>query len=222
MTDTGSSHYKGDQGNGYFAYQSQGGLHRGRIDARKFAPYVEPSDTVLDFGCGNGSLLYHLNCKHRIGLDMNPVAREAARELGLEVHVDPDAVADDSVNLIISNHALEHVLCPLHTMTQLRTKLVPSGRLVLCLPMDDWRTQKNVNVQDINHHLYTWTPLLIGNLLDEAGFAVERAWVVTHAWPPHVWQQLDSMLPVWLFDLVCRFTAWIFRRRQVMALARKR
>ena len=161
MTETASGHYQGERGEAYFAYQNQGGLQRGRINARKFAPHVSPTDAVLDFGCGNGSLLYHLDCHHRIGVEINPSARIEAEALGIEVYAELRHVEAHSIDLAISNHALEHVLCPLDILKQLRTKLVNGGRIVLCLPIDDWRTEPEANVQDMNHHLYTWTPLAL-------------------------------------------------------------
>jgi SAM-dependent methyltransferase len=176
---------------------------------------------VLDFGCGNGSLLYYLDCRQRIGVDVNPAARTAAQEAGLEVHKTLDAVPDRSVDLVISNHALEHVLCPLETLVSLRDKTIAGGRLVLCVPIDDWRAQKIYKPADINHHLYTWSPQTLGNLLVEAGYGLERVWVYSHAWPPRSWQRLDARLPVWLFDIVCALTSWRFRRRQIMARAVK-
>lgn len=215
-----SAHYQGALGKEYFQYQNQGGLQRGRINARKFSAYIQSEHTVLDFGCGNGALLYQLNCHKRIGVEINPAAREAAQALGIEVHATLDEIPDHCADVVLSNHALEHVLCPLQVLRTAHDKLKPAGLLVLCVPIDDWRTQNYVDERDSNHHLYTWTPLLMGNLLAEAGYAVERVWVYTHAWPPSSWQTLDARLPVWLFDLVCRFTAWRYKRRQVMAVAR--
>lgn len=216
---TQSSHYLGEEGEAYFAYQDRGGLQRGSINARKFAPYVDSICTVLDFGCGSGSLLLQLDCKRRIGVEINPVARGAAEQAGLEVYETLATVPGRSADVAISNHALEHVLCPLHVLRELRGKLVKGGQLVICVPIDDWRTQKQFNPNDINHHLYTWTPLLMGNLLIEAGYQVERVWIYTHAWPPSNWQKLDACLPVWLFDLLCIFTSWRYKRRQIMAVA---
>jgi SAM-dependent methyltransferase len=219
MTPKNLAHYRGQQGQAYFEYQSQGGPQRGKINARKFASYVHPSDRVLDFGCGDGSLLSYLNCKRRIGMEINLAARVEAEKAGVEIHETLGSIPDQSVDIIISNHALEHVLCPMETLRELHDKLVLGGKLVLCLPIDDWRTQKSVNNKDVNHHLYTWTPLLLGNLLIEAGFDVERVWVYTHAWPPVNWQKLDEHLPVWLFDLVCWFISVRDKRRQIMAVA---
>lgn len=216
-----SEYYLGQQGQDYFIWQNQGNLQRGRINARKFQPYVRSDDTVLDFGCGSGALLYHLVCGHRIGVEINPAARTMARQSGIEIHTTLETVADQSIDVAISNHVLEHVLCPLEALRQLHSKLVSKGRLVLCVPIDDWRTQKQVDFSDVNHHLYTWTPLLMGNLLTEANFSIERVWIYTHAWPPAHWQMLDAHLPVWLFDLICNFTARRYKRRQLMALAKK-
>lgn len=214
-----SGRYRAEAGKEYFAYQSQGGLQRGRINARKFARFIRPHEAVLDFGCGGGTLLHHLDCSRRVGVEVNPAAREAARAIGIEVHESLATVAEGSIDTAVSNHALEHVLSPVQALSELRRKLVPGGRLVLCVPIDDWRTQRKVDLSDINHHLYTWTPLLMGHLLTEAGYRVERVWVYTHAWPPKHWQKLDAALPVWLFDLLCTVTAWRYRRRQILAVA---
>ena len=217
-----SAHYSEHEGRIYFDYQKTGGMQRGRINARKFASFIKPSDVVLDYGCGNGSLLLHLDCHKRIGVEANPSARKEAEKHGLEVHEGLSTVPNQCLDAVVSNHALEHVLCPVQSLRDLRDKLLIGGRLVICVPIGDWRTQRQVKLNDINHHLYTWTPLLMGNLLDESGYHVERVWVYTHAWPPTHWQKLDSLLPVRLFDVLCTLTALRFKRRQIMALASNR
>ena len=37
-----------------------------------FQHWTEPSDTVLDIGCGFGEFLNNIRCEHRIGVDLNP------------------------------------------------------------------------------------------------------------------------------------------------------
>jgi SAM-dependent methyltransferase len=133
---------------------------------------------------------------------------ESARELD-------DAIAD----VVISNHALEHTLAPLDELRELRRVLKPGGRLVLWLPLDDWRTQRRLRA-DRNHHLYTWTPLLLRNLLEEAGFEVRRCRVVSHAWP-QFHEFLFRRLPRPAFDALARAWAIVRRQRQVMALAER-
>ncbi len=215
-----SQHYQGEEGRIYFQYQNVGGDQRGRINARKFMPFVQASDSILDFGCGNGSMLQALPAQRRIGVEVNPAARAVAEQvIGLEIHATTSTVADASVDVIVSNHALEHVLDPLAALRDLWRILKPNGHLIVCVPIDDWRTQKCYYPKDVNHHLYTWTPLLLGNLLAEAGYQVDNVRILSHAWPPRFWRQLDAWLPVCAFDLLCRFTAWRLKRRQIIAVA---
>jgi hypothetical protein len=50
--------------------------------------------------------------------------------------------------------------------------MVATFAVALYVAIDDWRSRHQRRVDpDINHHLYTWTPLLLANLLREAGFA---------------------------------------------------
>jgi SAM-dependent methyltransferase len=216
-----SDHYLGEKGQEYFTWQNQGELQRGRINARKFCHYIRPDDRLLDFGCGSGALLLNLSCKNKIGIEINPAARAEALKAGLEIYESLESITPKSIDIVISNHALEHVPYPLVILSGLFDCLISGGRLVLCLPFDDWRSQKTFVPVDINHHLYTWSPLNIGNLLLEAGYQVEKTWIYSHAWPPKKWQILDEKLPTWLFDKICHFTAWCYNHRQVMALARK-
>ena len=70
----------------------------------------------------------------------------------------------------------------------------------------------------MNHHLYTWTPRLLGNLLDEAGFRVLECRVVSHAWP-QFHEQLYERLPRAAFDLAARAWSVAARQRQLTAVA---
>lgn len=212
-----STHYDGDSGDRYFDWQDEHGALRGRINARKFCDYIQQRDVVLDFGCGGGHLLKALTCQSRVGVDVNPNALESARSLGIECFADIANVPDRTADVAISNHALEHVPYPIEALRQIRRALKPSGRLLLYVPIDDWRTQKAWDPQDINHHLNTWSPLLLGNTLDEAGFDVAGGTlsVVTHAWPPR-WHKLYARSPAG-FDALATFWSVARRRRQIFA-----
>jgi SAM-dependent methyltransferase len=219
-SDAALSRYVGEEGERYFAWQRASSTGAGPVEARKFSEHVPPTARVLDFGCGQGELLLALPCAERIGVEPNPAARAVCASRGLAVAESLAEIPDASVDVVISNHALEHVPHPLRSLQELRRVLAPGGRVVLCLPFDDWRRQRRYDPKDINLHLYTWSPLLIGNLLAQAGFSVSRTWMLTHAWPPG-WRALDRRLPRAAFDLVCRLYSVLRRQRQVMALAAK-
>lgn len=214
-----SPHYLGQSGKDYFAFQHQGGLLRGQLNARtKFARFVRPGDTVLDFGCGGGTLLRSLECARRIGVEINPVARAEAQSHGIEVFEMPADVPDGIATVVISNHALEHVINPAAALQALRSKLKAGGKLVLVVPIDDWRTQRCYDPKNIDHHLYTWTPRLLGNLLSETGYRVDSVTVLTHAWFPN-WPRWIGRLPVGVFDAWCWAYSIYSRRRQLVAVA---
>ena len=213
-------HYQGELGSEYYAWQHKGAELGAVLERPKFAPHVGPSDTVVDFGCGNGAILAVLDAGERIGIEANAAARVAARARGLRVVAAADELPDACADVVISYHALEHTLAPLAELRELCRLLVPGGRLVLWLPLDDWRRQRKPDPGDINHHLYTWTPLLLANLLAEAGFEVREAAVVNSAWPQRH-ELLHRVLPPRAFDAACRAWAVLARHRQVRALAVK-
>jgi SAM-dependent methyltransferase len=219
----GSGHYRGEAGSRYFDWQNRNGEVSGRIEARKFKAYVKPTDSVLDFGCGGGHVLRNLDCARRVGVEINPAARSMAAQGGMECHESISGVEDNSFDVVISNHALEHVENTISVLRALRSKLRPSGVLVLCVPIDDWRTQQNYDRQDISHHLHTWTPQLLGNSLFEAGFTPERfsIRVLTHAWFPGTASAYAKM-PEPLFDVLCHMFAFVSKRRQLLAVATQR
>jgi 2-polyprenyl-3-methyl-5-hydroxy-6-metoxy-1,4-benzoquinol methylase len=212
-----SEHYEGEAGKRYFAYQNENGNLGGRLNATKFAPFVRSSDRVLDFGCGGGWLLRELSAAGKIGVELNPVARQQCVANGVAVVPEVQSV-EGLVDVIVSNHCLEHVPYPIEALRQLRSKLKSGGRLVLVVPIDDWRSQRHYLPADLNHHLQTWTPLLMGHTLTEAGFKVDRIDVLTSAWPPRV-AKLHAILPAWAFELACWAWAVLRRRRQLIAIA---
>jgi SAM-dependent methyltransferase len=211
-------HYGGERGAEYLDYQRRFGELGARLNLFKFESHVDRDDVVVDFGCGIGALLEQLRAASRIGVEASEPARREAQAKGLQVVASTGELDSDSADVVISNHALEHTLAPLEELRDLRRVLRPGGKVVLWLPVDDWRSQRHPRA-DPNHHLYTWTPLLLANLLEEAGFEVEECRVVTHAWPPFT--ATTARLPRPLFDLMARMWATVRRRRQLMAVAQK-
>jgi len=211
-----ASHYEGGAAARYFEYQRHIGELGSRLNRAKFENHIRSTDTVVDFGCGAGGLLAGLDAQMKIGIEPSEPARAAATSLGITCVASSDELESEVADVVISNHALEHTLCPFDELRELRRALRRGGRLVLWLPIDDWRSERTLR-EDPNHHLYTWTPLLLRNLLIEAGFEIRECRVVTHAWPPFT--TILARFPRPVFDVLARFWAFARRRRQLMAVA---
>ncbi len=189
---TVSVHYQGTAGDQYVAhYQRDVDLPGYRFDAAEFYPYLKPTDTVLDFGCGNGGLLrlFQSRAGRVDGLEVNPAARALAQESGAQIYASLEALpADAQYDVILSNHVLEHLRDVNAVLDQLRTKLRPGGLLLSRLPVDDVhaRKQRSWSHNDVDHHLHTWTPRLFANVLYESGFEVQHIHLVRQAWHPRL------------------------------------
>lgn len=214
-----SAHYSGARGESYTSYQLAAADVKARVAARKFAPHVRPTDTVVDFGCGPGHVLARLDVAQRIGVEPNPHTRSLAEAAGVHTVERTTQLPPESADVVISHHALEHTLSPFEELCALLTVLRPIGRLALVVPVDDWRVQRQPDPNDINHHLFTWTPRLLYNLLSEAGYRVGGCRVVRRTLPGRLTEPLGQRLPDRAFEAVMGLTAVVRCRPELHALA---
>ena len=166
----------------YFAYQREMGEFGGWAELSKFTRYLREGDAVLDFGCGGGYLLNSLKNTTKAGLEINSEARKVCAALGLTVYSEKSEIPFGKFDVIISNHALEHCARPFDEILELKKKLKPEGRMVFFVPCESSRVGYSPN--DPNHHLYTWSPMNLGNLFSEAGMEVISCGPFNHRWPP--------------------------------------
>jgi SAM-dependent methyltransferase len=208
-------HYSGELGREYFSYQEPLSGLLAKLNRRYFAEAVRPDDVVVDFGCGSGHLLAQLETRRSIGIEVNEAARELALRRGIEIVQSAEQLDEEIADVVISSHALEHTLAPFKELVALRRILKPDGRLVMILPLDDWRAQRRMS-PDRNHHLYAWTPLTLGNLLTEAGYEVGACSIVTRAVPTRLGL---ARSPRPLLDVAEVAWAVLRRRRQLLIKA---
>ncbi|MGO9543696.1 MAG: class I SAM-dependent methyltransferase [Rhodomicrobium sp.] len=214
-----SAHYDAK----YFAWQEGQGRLGGWANLDKYRSTVGAADRVLDFGCGGGFLLASLKCAQRFGIEPNPAARETAARNGVTVFASSadalKALGAEAVDVIISDNALEHAVEPWRELVALRPLLKRGGRIHFVVPCENigWKYRAD----DINQHLYSWSPQSLGNLLKSAGYEVETSRPYIHKWPPRISPYLAQLgRPV--FNLASRLYGRIDRRWfQVQALGRR-
>lgn len=210
-----SPHY----GEEYFDWQKNVGAFGGLVNVDKFKEFIHPENNVLDFGCGGGYLLSNLDCRGKKGVEINPEARKQAFELGLDVTGNIDDIPDNWADVIVSNNALEHVLRPYDEILNLKSKLKPNGMAVFILPCETLKMRFHEN--DINQHLYSWSPGAIGNLFKAAGYEIIESKPWRHKWPVG-YKYIYRVLGHKGFDIVCRI--WGYLRQdwsQVRVVARR-
>jgi SAM-dependent methyltransferase len=204
----------------YFRWQAPLGEFGGWANQSKFREYICAESRVLDFGCGGGFLLKNLPCSKRVGVELNPTAAETAKKNGIEVYRTVEEVPDGYVDVVISNNALEHTLYPLQELKALHKKLRVGGRIVFVVPCESISYAYQPN--DVNRHLYSWSPMGIGNLFTEAGFTVIESKPYIHKWP-RGYRFIAKICGRRLFDVVCRVYGRIERTWfQVRVVAEKR
>ena len=179
----------------------------GEFNRRYFAPFVRPTDRVLDFGCGSGYLLAGLNVAERAGIEVSPHAAAVARRNGLTVYAIARDVPEEWADILISQSALEHVDEPLTELRRLYRAVKPGGRVVVQIPHEifaPWYPN------DRNQHLYTWSPMCAGNLFTKAGFVVDRVEEYATAYPPLFFRELQTLMGGTVFYQFCRmYGRWI-------------
>lgn len=119
----------------YFAWQKTVGEFGGKANLFKFKTYIGKTDDVLDFGSGGGYLLRNIDTQgKKLGVEINSSARENAERNGVDCVDDITKVQDSSIDVLISNHALEHVDDPAFYIREFKRVVRCGGKIVLCVP----------------------------------------------------------------------------------------
>ncbi|HAG85411.1 MAG TPA: hypothetical protein DCL61_30760 [Cyanobacteria bacterium UBA12227] len=215
MVETISEHYDEK----YFAWQAPMGEFGGWANLTKFNDYISERDHVLDFGCGGGYLLKTIQCQKKVGVEINPNAAAIAKKNGVEIYLRVEDLPDNYVDVIISDNALEHTLNPLQELKALYRKLRKGGKIIVVVPCESISYAYKPN--DINHHLYSWSPMCLGNLFTEAGYSLIESKAYIHKWPPK-YSLIAKYGGRGVFEILCRIYGRIDRSWfQVRAVAEK-
>lgn len=207
-----SQHYDEE----YFRDQTRDGDLRGIVNAWKFQNFAQPGMDLLDFGCGDGALLAALGGGN--GVEVNPHAAAVATSRGYRVEATIDAYEDRSMDIIISNHCLEHVEDPLGVIREMRRVIRDDGVISIVVPCH--RVDFAYRESDRDFHLFSWSAANLGNMVKLAGFDISEAKELRHRWPPK-WRLINRYFGIGAFHMASRIWARIDRSSsQVICVAR--
>jgi len=152
---------------------------------------ADRSTPVLDIGCGSGQFLYFLRGEgytNLLGLDLDPVQTEIARELKLDCRHLPimDHFAADSTTyglvamLDILEHFTREELFPL--LEAVASRLAPGGKLIVSVPNADSPHAARAIYADITHEI-AFTPTSLEEMMFCHGLKVTA---MRDPWPAPV------------------------------------
>ena len=206
--------YTGDSGRSYhesrFAIPDAAYPWVARLRARKIASQVRPDDTVVEFGVGHGWNLAALHCRERIGFDVGAHVATTVRRQGIVFVERAGELRSASADVLICHHVLEHVPNPTETMAELRRILAPQGRLLLFVPYEIERRYRRYAADEPNHHLFSWTPQTLGNLVSDCGFSLSSAGIGEYGY--------DRVAAVWACRLLLGEPGFRALRRLALTL----
>lgn len=193
----------------YFNWQKKYGEFGGKANLWKFASFIKKNDTVVDFGCGGGYLLTNIDCQEKIGIEINSIARAQAEKNKIKCYSDINSVPDQCADVIISNSVLEHTDYPLQIIKDLRRILKKEGKIIFVVPQERKFVYRD---HDVNQHLYTWSPMNLGNLFKAAGYKIVKVETLKSFWPPG-YIILYRIFGARLFNIFCKL--WAFFNRSI-------
>ena len=198
-------HYYDD--NYFNNYQKKIGEFGGMANKFKFQKYIKKEHTILDFGCGGGFLLQNIKARNKFGIEINPIARNYCQnELNINCVSSIDEIKNNSIDVIISNHALEHTTNPFEIISALTKKLKKNGKIIFVVPLDSFLYKYNQN--DVNKHLYSFSPMNLGNIFSGNKLKVLKTGIIFHKWPPF-WLQIKNLFGWKIFHIFCRIYGFI-------------
>jgi SAM-dependent methyltransferase len=196
-----ASELSGFYGEGYAAHEEGAGLLQlllrrlKRLQSSAIlrrAPFPralgEPPGRALDVGCGRGDLAAALLARgwRVAGVEPSERAAAIARRRGIEVLGDTLATAaldDESYDVVVFRHSLEHLPDPVGDLGRVREALRPGGRVVISVPnFGSWQRRRfgaDWFHLDLPRHRTHFTAASLGCALRRAGLSVGEQFTTT-------------------------------------------
>jgi SAM-dependent methyltransferase len=212
-------------------------VYRNAGNAPLLALVPEGSLSILDVGCGagdNARILQASRCEV-YGLTLSDDEARLARPFCKDVFVknaefDDIDLPDESMDLLICSHVLEHMIQPAATLTRLCRYVKNGGYVLIAVPnMAQWRLRARFLRGDWRRerwgpmdrtHLHFFSFLTAPTLLEEAPLRLERhvaADLAIPLWPlrrviPGLCAKLDTLVGRQWPNLFCAQTLILARK----------
>ncbi|AEG61042.1 class I SAM-dependent methyltransferase [Desulforamulus ruminis] len=160
--------------------------------------YLSPDMKILDAGCGAGGNMVFLEKYGSVmGIDISPEMVEHCKKIGLMARresVTRLSFEDQSFDLVLCLDVLEHLENDQKALEELKRVLRPGGLLLITVPSFSWLWGRH---DELNQHYRRYDSGELQQILQSAGFQVERSTYFNFFLLPPVWlvRKLGRMLP---------------------------
>jgi len=178
MANASEQHYSGEAGRRY-QQEKRGVPERAipwvtKLRAEKFQPFITTNDVVVELGVGQGWNLAQLRCAKRIGTDLEDFIPADLKNSGVEFVRHSGSIPDESADVVICHHVLEHVENPPEMLREAKRILKPGGYLLLHVPFEKERKYRRYDPNEPNHHLYSWNVQTLPNLVSTQNLTISK------------------------------------------------
>lgn len=144
-------------------------------------PAIAYNNTILDVGCGDGSLIRHLSrhgYKHLLGID--PYGQDDCSNSFYELRKCDIYDVDQTFDCIIMKGTLEHQPNQIDLMKKTHSLLNPGGRCIIRIPISDSYAFEHYGTDwvqfDAPRHFYLHTRQSMQVLADKTDFELANIW----------------------------------------------
>lgn len=141
---------------------------------------IDNIESVLDFGAGTGDFLATAQSAgiEVAGIEPNRAARQRAKQKGIALHENLEALTKKSFDAITLWHVLEHVPNLDEQITQLKALLKDEGCMVIAVPNFKSFDAKHYGgywaAYDVPRHLWHFSQSAISKIFDRYGMVVKE------------------------------------------------
>jgi SAM-dependent methyltransferase len=145
---------------------------------RELLESLTEDKSLLDFGCGTGSLINYLHqYKWKVaGYEPNLVTSTDSNE-NVPIYKNQEEISG-SYSLISLWHVLEHTPNPAQTLVEIKPHLNTNGKLIIAVPnhtsYDATYYQQFWAAYDVPRHLYHFNKSCMERLLHTCGYTIEK------------------------------------------------
>lgn len=140
-----------------------------------FQRYIQPTDAVLDLGCGYGEFINHISCGAKYGMDLNPRSPEFLASDVQFLEQDCSTrwdLPESSLDVVFTSNFFEHLpdkLALRNTLQEAHRCLKPGGRIIALGPNIKYVQGAYWDFWD---HFLCLTEMSLGEGLENNGYRV--------------------------------------------------